>query len=524
MRLLALIIYILAELQPDGSAVITETWDIDATKGTELYLVRENLGDIEIRDFSVSEDGITFINEGAWDTERSIGQKAGRCGIVRKRNGCELCWGLGNYGHHLFTARYTMSNAVKSLNDYDKLHLQFVSPGITPSPDHVKVEIKAPVALGPDNTRIWGFGFEGTSGFGNDGSVIFESTTALRSGWSVIGLLRFDKGIFNSPSVRDTNFDDDLEQALEGASFSDDKEEESIWEILVPLITFISFILASVGIAKTVERRNRRKILGCDVKDIQWFRDIPCNGDVLQANYILGRLGENGKDTIASALILKMVNDGRILVSNDAKGNIEMSFNPYASVDGMSESEQKLYQMMKEASGKDIILQKNEFKRWATRHTSRIYGWSASVTSEGKTRLAAADAVKGSRFTEEGQRTARELLGFRKYLTDFTLLDERYTKEVSLWHDLLIFAALFGIAEKVAKELQEINPKAFEETFQGGYETTNQTIMLTRMMANSITNARVAHGSGSSRSGLGGYTSIGGGGGFSGGGFGGGVR
>ena len=526
MRLLALFIYILVELQSDGSAVVTENWNIDTNRGTELYLVRSNLGDITISDFSVSENGTAFITENNWDTDRSLEEKAGRCGIIRKSDGCELCWGIGSYGHHEFSASYRMSNAVKSLTDYDKLHLQLVSPGISPSPDQVNISIKDPVELNESNTRLWGFGFEGRSGFGGDGSLYFESTEPFGRNSSAIVLLRFEKGIFNSTSTSDHSFDTDLAKALEGASFSDDEEEEvSILDILKPIISFFALVAAIVAGGLISRRKIKERILGGKEKEIGWYRDIPCNGNVLEADYILERLGENSRDTIASALILRMINNGQIIVSHDKWGNVEMSFNPSAELGGMWKCERTLYDMMKEASGKDSILQKNEFRRWSSRHNSRIAGWASDIKEEGQTLLTDEGKLIGRTFSKSGQETARNLIGFRKYLKDFTLLDERLSNEVGIWHDMLIFAALFGVAEKVAAELREINPKAFEETFHGDYDTTCRTLRQVRLMADSITNARSMNSAGgTSRSGLGGVTSIGGGGGFSGGGFGGGVR
>ena len=140
-----------------------------------------------------------------------------------------------------------------------------------------------------------------------------------------------------------------------------------------------------------------------------------------------------------------------------------------------------------------------------------------------------ADAyLSAGKFTESGQAEARKVVGFRKFLEDFTIIGERASQEVALWNDYLVFAALYGIADKVAKELKDINPQAFEQMMVYDYPTMTDVVRLTRNMGNSITNARVQNlsggGFGSSRGGFGGFTSIGGGGGFHGGGFGGGSR
>lgn len=513
-------------LLEDGSADVTEYWQIDARSGTEWYLVKRNLGDIGIGGLSVSENGSEFIYEGDWDIDRSISEKAGRCGMVRKNDGYELCWGIGSYGRHSFTVRYVMTNVVKSLNDYDMLHLQLVSPGLSARPEHVIVNITASEPLGNDNSRIWGFGYEGKVEYSRYGSVTFESTEQFRQNSSVIALIRFDKGIFNPTSTQDRNFEEVLDRALDGASFSDDEDKDDLGDILSGLMSVIFGLFAMIAVIGGSVTVSKRRVLGMREKDVDWCRDIPFGGDIFQANYVLERLGENRKNTIASAIILRLIKNGQITVSRDGKDNVELSFSESANLDSLNETERGLYDMMKQASGKDVILQKNEFSRWSRRHTATVSKWATKAGAEGKARAAAEGNMEGSRFTAKGQAQARNVIGFRKFLKDFTLLEERGSAEVALWHDYLVFAALYGIADKVAEELKEINPQAFEEIMYYDYNTTWQVIRLSRIMADSITNARAmqASGTGASRGGFGGVSSFGGGGGFSGGGFGGGGR
>ena len=121
------------------------------------------------------------------------------------------------------------------------------------------------------------------------------------------------------------------------------------------------------------------------------------------------------------------------------------------------------------------------------------------------------------------------LLGLKKYLQDFTLTGERETAEVHLWQDYLVYGSLFGIANRVAKQLKDIDPVLFEQTVVYDYTTLDTVLTMTNSMARAITNASyvrpsTSHSSSGSWGGFGGGTSFGGGGGFSGGGFGGGAR
>ena len=142
-------------LRKDGSALIEERWDVVVAKGTEWYLVRNNLGDIRIMDLSVvDEQGNVFFNEGRWDVDRNISQKARKCGLHYTSEGVEICWGVESYGPHCWTVSYVMLNVVKSLNDSDMLHMQFISDDLSSPPQHARVTLEAPVSLDSDNSRI----------------------------------------------------------------------------------------------------------------------------------------------------------------------------------------------------------------------------------------------------------------------------------------------------------------------------------------------------------------------------------
>ena len=537
-------------LLPDGSASIRERWDICAADGTEWYLVRGNLGDIGIGGLSVrDESGLDYICEDGWDTERSLAEKAGRCGILRKRDGAELCWGIGSHGDHVFDVRYTMSRCVKSLNDYDMLHLQTVSPGLSSPPRHVRVTVRAQRhQLDTANTRAWGFGYEGRVDF-RDGAVVFESSEPFVRNSSVIVLLRFDKGMFSSPSMQDRDFSEALAVAMEGADFgghgSDGSEAGSGFVRLLAL--FVLGIAAMTGIGVWHRSSVRRKILGMKPSEVGWCRDIPFGGDLEASAYTLEKLGEHaGRDTLAAALILRMIYKGQLSVSKDDRGRVELSFARISSspgsgglsagAEGMTAgssfqhgddpSSEKLREMMLEASGSDKVLQHKEFSRWAGRHTHEVAGWSRRALVHGRDALRDGGFIYGSAYTPSGSAEARKLLGLKKFLQDFTLMGEKEAIEAVLWQEYLVYGALFGIADKVADQLREINPEAFAEVMDYDYPTMHQLLLQTRILSAAITNSNAAvaaENAGSAR-GLGGGSSFGGGGGFSGGGFGGGSR
>ncbi len=507
-------------LHRDGSASVKERWDVCAADGTEWYLVRKNLGDIDIRDFSVTdESGRRYVNEGEWDVDRSIEDKAGRCGIVHKGDGMELCWGIGKLGDHIFTVSYIMTNAVKSLNDYDMLHLQIVSPGLSSRPEHVKAEIGIEGAqIDSTNTRLWGFGFEGEATM-EGGKAVYESSERFKSNSSVIVLLRFDKGTFDSMSTQDREFAEVLDTALDGSDYAEDDDEGGWFGFALVILTGIGMVL----IAFAASAANKRKILGMKPKDISWSREIPFGGDTNESYYTLQRLGEDrsGGSGLASALILKMIYKGYLTVAKNGD-KVDLSFSGTAPDDSDS-TMRGLYNMMLKASGSDRILQSKEFSRWSSGHSSEVNNWIKSSTSCGQKTLVRNGFIQGSAYTEKGQSEARKLLGLKKFLLDFTLIKEKEAVEAVLWKEYLAFGALYGIADTVAKQLRDINPQLLEQEDGGfDYATLYLILKLNDSLSRSITNASMD--AEARTGGFGGGTSFGGGGGFSGGGAGGGSR
>jgi hypothetical protein len=526
-----------------GEALIHEKWDVNTgDEITEWYLPRENLGDIGIAAFKVYSDGKELSDDGEWDVDRSRSQKAGRFGIVHKRSGVELCWGIGDYGDHVFEPVYLMTNVVKTLDDYDMIHMQFVTDELAAPPQHVRVTIKAADELGiqldTNTTRAWGFGYSGTVSFEN-GTVVFESDEPFRYKSSVISLLRFNKGIFESPSVQEREFSDVLSLAMSGADFGDgnsDEDEDTPGDIAAFFTMLVMYLAGRKLVRKAsgkVSRRDKKKILGTDPNSVGWCRDIPFNGNLIAADYTLTRLGEDRKkNALASAEILRMIYKGYLDVHKDANGNVEISFaKSKEGKDPVDEIANDLWSMMLEASGDDRVLQDKEFSKWSKRNTKRLYNWTSKVTSMGSNQLRSNGwmAIAGSAYSAAGQEQARNLIGFRKFLDDFTLTGQRETIEAHLWQEYLVFGALLGVADKVAKQLKDIDPILFEKTVGYDYGTFHSVLYNMDALSRSITNASVMGApstsySGGSRGGYGGHSSFGGGGGFSGGGHGGGGR
>ena len=522
-------------LATDGSAQVREVWDMTLSRGTEVYLGRENLGDIKILDLTVSDEtGETYTTDRSWDTDRSFERKKGHCGLNSISGGYEICWGIGEYGHRTYTVDYTLTHLVKSLDDYDMIHYQFYTPNDFQG-EHVKVTISKPGFEIDTLTRIWAFGYDGYI-WREDGQVIAESENPLEPSHSIIILMRFDKGIFQSESVQERPFSVVLDRALEGADEPDvpmSKAEEVLYTIL-GFFFFLGMCMLPILplILRGVQKRKKKKDTFGPQKlaAIPWSREVPYGGDILKNYYVISNTPDlkAKNNSVASAMILHMLQEGCLEAVKDlSSGKVNIYFKPDSpGFKQLSHEEESLWKYMYEASGKNHILEEKEFSTWAKSHTSALAKWTTSVKNEGLSKLRSGGYYGSGKFTDSGRVENCKIVGFKKFLEDTTLIKQRTTPEVALWRDYLIFASLIGIADKVAKELKDIDPVVFERVYSMPYNDMSSVIHLTNSYANVLSryaytpSSSYSGGSlgGFSRSGGGGHSSFGGGGGFSGGG------
>ncbi len=544
-----------------GNAVVVQKWDLTATEGTEWYIPIDNPGKSRIRDFQVFEHGEEFANEGdEWSSKRSMAEKAQRCGIVRKKgNDIELCWGLGSYGDHVFTIMYVIENLVQSYEDGDGFHWHFLNDDWYVNPRHASITIINETDTDPwywnseedYNVRFWGFGMVGDSGI-EDGVIRFESTESFRHNSFFSAVVQFNKGLFAPAIAGDGTMEELKETAFVGSDYGKSDDEEETWLekviswilLLVAIVVLIILPVAFVFylIYRLVRRlywrftgnRYKKEIFGTKKIDF-WWRDIPLGGNPT-ALYSLIQKGDNLSpkrnkvfSNLVSAYFLKWIQEGIITVEKDVNHPERVNLRFVKGEDAgpfADKMEDEVYHAALEAAGENKLLEENEFKRWSYRHDSKVVGWPAEAEYSGK-----------PIWEAFSPRERCQAIAFKKYLENFTLMDEREAPEVGLWKQYMIMAASLGVADKVAKNFEKLYPKLMEEyarsTNMMDTATTYTILRNLNTSSNAMMSSAISHdadrkaaAAAASRrsSGGGGSISFGGGGGGFGGGHGGGAR
>ena len=128
-------------------------------------------------------------------------------------------------------------------------------------------------------------------------------------------------------------------------------------------------------------------------------------------------------------------------------------------------------------------------------------------------------------YTVQGWDEHEKWKGLKKYMEEFSLLNEKDIPDLALWEKFMVYATAFGIAEKVLKQLKVAYPELTDEYMYNHYRTMYymDSFNVGKEFGSSMSRGYQSYAASqmSSGSGGGGGFSGGGGGGFGGGGSGG---
>ena len=523
-----------------GNANVTETWQCNTSQGTESYHPYYNLGNSSITNLTVSDKTKTYTTLGSWNTSGSLSSKAYKCGINYINNGVEICWGISSYGSNTYIVKYTITNFVSSLSDSQMVYWTLIPYDFSNSIGSVKIKIHSNKYF-QDTIDVWGYGNYGGLCYVNNGAIYMDSDGRLGTSEYMTILAKFPLNTFNCENVLDYDFDHYYNMAEKGSKKYNKKSESIIGKfssVFIYIFQFAFFIVIMIVSKITIGKKYGFKYgpLGKKIpRDVNYFRDIPCDNDIFKAYYIAYQYNIiKNKTDILGAIILKWLKKGIIKTENREGGKIFKKENTVIllgdernrALDNTKETE--LFHMMYVAS-KDGILENKEFEIWCRKSYSKVLGWFDDILEEQRNKLYEEGLLtkqnSGVVFidkytaTPELKNEAMKLAGLKRFLLEYTLIPDRDAIEVELFEDYLIFAQMMGIAKQVSKQFKELYPEMIEQTNYGTYDNI---IYINYCSSRGIASANSARAAAQSySSGGGGFSSGGGGGGSFGGGGGG---
>lgn len=516
-------------VRDDGSAYVVQNWQGTFDEGTENYIPIKT-SDISVSDFKVSDENGTYTFEENWDIDSGFDEKSRKCGINETPDGIELCFGISEYGENRYAIEYVVHDFIKSYTDYDGTNFMFINPDMStfPTDGHINIAFRNGTHLDENNSGIWAFGYDGYIEFQN-GQVNAYTTSALENDASMIILLRINKGIIFPKTHIDESFDSVKNNAFEGSDYGyDNYEEATLFETIIGFIIFFGFWGVIIWILSFLIKR--KKAIKKFYKEAGYFRDVPNDGKIEVSHYLAQNFDVAGdKSLCLGALILSMINKGSIEPEIDESvgffGKVKESVNLKLVKEPTTLAELNLYNLLVESSGEDGILQEKELEKYAYKHPEKINAVVDNIKDVGEQEFISLGGFTGGagncikNLSEKGKEELSQVMGLKKYLEEFTLIAEREITGTIIWKEYLIYATLFGIADKVITQFKEVYPEKLPEI-----ESYNRNVIIAHSYYRSMHRSAQRAMQAKRTSGMGGRASFGGGGGFSGGGHGGGSR
>lgn len=523
-------------LNKDGSALIEQEWTGDFYEGSECYYEFIEGDVLELINFTASLNGKEYETVGSWDVSGSFSDKAYRCGLNYTGRGTfEVCWGISDYGTNTYSLSYTVKNVVASYDDSDGFNFRFINPGMNTGPTDAKITFKMAdgTPITDENCNIWGFGYDGDIIF-NNGFVEGDTLYPLSYSNHMTIMMQFEKGLFDPSCLMSGDFETEVKDpAFDGSYYEEYENYESSVDIFfiitMLMIVFVICGFSAAGIWTVVQKVKKKKI----EKKAQYVRDVP-KEDINVAYSLLNSLRECEEGDIVSARILRLIGKGIITpIDKDNKGSKISKTKVSFRINTVDERElehwdKKLYTILKASAGSDGVFEPLEMKLYCRDHPSVLRAFINRCKLSGEERLDELKCSKKGKYqyvdqlSEKGIKMLSDLYGFKKYLREFSLIEERTVNDTYIWQEYLIYATLFGIADEVADQLVKVNPQ-----IEAQVNVYRRDIHFARtcrhyMYSNMMRTEQAARSS--ATGGSGGRVSFGGGGGFKGGGFGGGTR
>ena len=376
-----------------------------------------------------------------------------------------------------------------------------------------------------------------------DGYIEMDSEETVYSSEYMTILVKFPANSFSTSTTVNNDFNYYLNMANEGATPYKHKNNNGISSAIaeaLPIVLGIGIPLIVIILRSMLHKKKKygyKNNKTIDKANTPLFREIPCNKDMYYANCLVSlndKLYKEYQETnIFGAIILKWVKENKVTFKVDPKGifnkdsgTMDLTLNP--TFDDPLEKE--LFDIMYSAS-KDGILEPKELENWCDNHYTKFFNLFKRINKREIEKLKANNHIYIRTNSNECKyknvmddtiyEDSIQLYGLKKYFDEFTKIDTKEVIEVHLWDEYLMFAYIFGIANRVAKQLKDLYPEVLNDP---NVNIDYSTLMyIDHISYNSVHAASVAMSRAESySSGGGGFSSGGGGGGSFGGGGGGG--
>ena len=191
-------------------------------------------------------------------------------------------------------------------------------------------------------------------------------------------------------------------------------------------------------------------ILRMFYKDHIKVQHVEEQGKLRKRFYIGTPVQPEAGDDVTDVLTIDSWSRGE-LRRNEAIGTTEqykakLAYKGYINDAGI---EYYLHKLLYDAAGDDHLLQPEELKNYVKENPLE---WRPFATI---LNMLTARTIAEKNLQQDN---VQQVVGFLRYLRDFSLVAERHLEETQLWREYLVFASFYGIADQVRRDMKKVAP------------------------------------------------------------------
>lgn len=543
------------QLNEDGSADITETWDIYVYDTNTLFktfdLDKSKYGEItNVTVAEVSQTGnvTEFVKT---DTYAYHVQKGYYYALNTSSSEFEIAWGvsINSSATKKYQISYKITDAVKTYNDCSEFYWKFISTSNGIPADKVTGTIKLPKPVSnKENIRVWAHGPLQGEIYATANDTVSFSVTYLNEGTMVEARVAVLEDIFttNTNKVNSSKLQSIINEETEWADEAnrerdrlkaDIAREEAITKmigIVALCVGIVVFGIFLVKIVKYVRKLSETKKNEPEIK-VEYFRDFPDeNATPGEAAFLYyfdkSNLFKKNVSKVVSATIMNLALKKIISFEQDQKNEMNIVLEDGKDTSQLKSDELEIYNLLKNVKTYKNKKNKNEeninsismkdIEKYAKNNDRSFLSKVEGLETKEKVMQEAKRNINNSKIkdaekwkekangyflaafmclcfaafivplfavipcficgilcnslakktrllglTQKGANEQEQWKGLKRYMENFSLLNEREVPELPLWEKYLVYATAFGVADKVLDQLKVKYPQLNDESY-----------------------------------------------------------
>ena len=510
------------QINTDGSMQVTENWDIRISDTNTLFKTFEidnskytNITDVTVKEIGNTNKIFTKINQEMYHVTKDCYY------ALTNSNGLfEIAWGVGlddSSATKKYQISYRVNDVIAKYNDYSELYWQFIGEDFEIDADEIEGTITLPSKVqNIEDIRVWGH-TEDLNGeiYATDLDKIEFTIDNYSSGNYVeVRSLIPNYIIGNTSRIYNRNIlNSVLEEENRWAEEANARRQtqKNITYILLGIATIITLFFIYKIIKNIVKLIKMEKKFKPTTK-IEYFRELPYNDATpAEALFILSNGSVKSFSSSFSSNILDLCLNKYITIEEVKNGEKVkkdvVKINILEKEDTNLKKDEKLaLDFLKEVAGENKELTTKDITKYLNKHVSKIEKLDKELSNilekyeqeNGKYQKQKSEemskyttacicylmfvfftfffpplaiilfinaiivgimSAKVNILTQKGIDEKEQWKAFKKYMEDFSLLNEKEIPALVLWEKYLVFATAFGISDKVLKQLKVVYPE-----------------------------------------------------------------